>query len=309
VAQDRAVDEERHPGRPQEADVPRDAPHTDLSTRAERLPVGHPSSPYLDDGSRKAPPLDLNEYEWPLPDESAEPESGTDDRARVNPDGSWEWRGRRLTPEQNRIADDAHAKCREAEGRDADGNYGDHGLTPAMRRIEAQLDHGHLVEDTEKYAIKDPDRFKQKLAKLIVDEPGSNPSEITARIHDRIRYTCVFESEEYASGVSNLSRALYEAGFELYERKNTWVDETKSYKGINSSWMDPQSSQLFEVQMHTPASWEAKQESHPTYEILEDPTSTPEQRAAALKEQDRIFAKVPIPPNVKDVRPYRREGW
>ncbi len=90
---------------------------------------------------------------------------------RIGPDGSWDWKGRHLTPEQSRLADQALAKCRDAEGRDADGNYGDHGLTPAMRRIEAQLDHGHLVEDTEKFALKDPDRFKEKLAKLIHPAP------------------------------------------------------------------------------------------------------------------------------------------
>ncbi len=54
------------------------------------------------------------------------------------------------------------------------GNYGEQGLTPAMRRIEAQLEHGHLVEDTEKFALKDPDRFKEKLAELIADNPDKS---------------------------------------------------------------------------------------------------------------------------------------
>ena len=59
-----------------------------------------------------------------------------------------------------------------AEGRDQDGNYGETRLTPSMRRIESQLDHGQLVPDTEKYALKSPDRFKEKLAKAISDESG-----------------------------------------------------------------------------------------------------------------------------------------
>src|SRR5262249_34058894 len=33
----------------------------------ERLPPGHPSSPYNDDGSRKPPPPDLSAYELPIP--------------------------------------------------------------------------------------------------------------------------------------------------------------------------------------------------------------------------------------------------
>ena len=36
-----------------------------------------------------------------------------------------------------------------------------------MRRIEAELKHGCLVPDTENFALKSPDRFKEKLAKMI----------------------------------------------------------------------------------------------------------------------------------------------
>ena len=56
------------------------------------------------------------------------------------------------------------------------GNYGDRGLTPDMRRVEAQLEHSHLVEDTEKFALKDPDRFKEKFAKLIDADPDIDPA-------------------------------------------------------------------------------------------------------------------------------------
>src|SRR5215831_4473022 len=38
-----------------------------LQERMERLPYGHPSSPYNDDGSRKPPPPDLSKYELPIP--------------------------------------------------------------------------------------------------------------------------------------------------------------------------------------------------------------------------------------------------
>src|SRR5215471_3000336 len=38
-----------------------------LRERLERLPPGHPSSPYHDDGSRKPPPPGLSAYELPIP--------------------------------------------------------------------------------------------------------------------------------------------------------------------------------------------------------------------------------------------------
>ncbi len=76
-------------------------------------------------------------------------------------------RAEALTPEQVRIAVRAHGRCRLAEGRSVFGTYGESGLTPAMRRIEEELDHGKLVPDTEKYALKSLDRFQEKLAKRI----------------------------------------------------------------------------------------------------------------------------------------------
>ena len=43
----------------------------DLTQRMERLPPGHPSSPYNDDGTRKPPVPRLADRELPLPDEQA----------------------------------------------------------------------------------------------------------------------------------------------------------------------------------------------------------------------------------------------
>ena len=179
---DHLADQGRVPGqaRPDATDNPHDSRvrPDDLQARLERLPLNHPSSPYRDDGSRKPPPPDLTKYELPLPDESdspADPELADAAAHRPRrllglerpPPGT---RTTRIRPMRY------SPKCREAEGRDVDGNYGEHGLTPAMRRIEAQLDHGHLVEDTEKFALKDPDRFKEKLADAHSAKPVINPA-------------------------------------------------------------------------------------------------------------------------------------
>src|SRR5215813_10212417 len=152
LAEQGPVPDESRPRAPDDPRETRVRPD-DLQTRLERLPTNHPSSPFRDDGTRKPSPPDLAKYELPLPDESdspADPDLSAADQARTNPDGSWDWKGYHLTPEQNRAADRGLARCREAEGRDTEGNYGDRGLTPAMRRIEAQLEHGKLVADTER---------------------------------------------------------------------------------------------------------------------------------------------------------------
>ena len=294
--------------RPRAADDPHETRvrPDDLQARLERLPTNHPSSPYRDDGTRKPPAPDLAEYELPLPDD---PDLSAPDQARTNPDGSWDWKDYHLTPEQARRADQDLARYHEMEGRDAEGRYSDHGLTPKMRDIDAQLDHGQLVPDTERFTLKGPDRYKEKFAKLITDEPDADLSEIAAKINDGVRYTYTFEDNDYIAGVQQLRTVLTNAGFELYELKNAWIDESKAYQGINTSWMDPNWGQLFEVQMHTPASWKAKQESHRAYAIAEAPGTSSEDRTAALMEQDQIFSKVSIPSDVKDISSYRKEGW
>ena len=295
--------------RAHQADNPRESRvrPDDLQARLERLPPNHPSSPYRDDGSRKPPPPDLTKYELPLPDESDSPANQDlpiEDKPCIDPDGTWRWKDCSLTPEESRRADQDLSNICEMEGRDAEGRYSDRGLTPAMRRIEAQLDHGQLVPETEKFALKDPDRYKEKFAKLIADEPGSDPAELAAKINDGVRYTYTFKDEYYASGVLQLCDVLTDAGFESHECKNAWIDASKAYQGVNSSWTEPERGRLFEVQMHTPASWTAKQESHPAYEIAEARSSSPKERADALREQARIFGEVPIPPNVKDIPSY-----
>ncbi len=184
--QDRVTDEQpaSDAARLREADPVK----AQLQDRMERLPPGHPSSPYNDDGSRKPPVPDPFKNDYPIPgdpdyqpdapsntetgptsagnindassapDGSPDQELPTEDGDRTGEPDSQELKERRLS----QITDQAIARCREAEGRDADGNYSERGLTPAMRRIEARLEHGELAPDTEKFALKSADRFKAK---------------------------------------------------------------------------------------------------------------------------------------------------
>lgn len=234
---------------------------------------------------------------------AVEMQVGSRDRAERTSDGCWRWKGLELDAAANRIADAAIAARCEAEGRDADGNYGEAGITPAMRRIEGELEHGSLVPDTERFALKSPDRFKEKLAKLITLEPDSSADVLADRIHDGIRYTFVFETERYSICVKQAETLLADAGFKLRERKLSWSGA--EYKGINSQWCDQTSGQLFEVQFHTPESWDAKQRTHDAYEKVTSPTTPVEERARLRIFQRTIADSVPVPPGALDLVPYK----
>ena len=220
--------------RPHVADNPHDSQvrPDDLQARLERLPLNHPSSPYRDDGSRKPPPPDLTKYELPLPDEPDSP-ADTDlaEQPSTAPDGSWDWKGQHLTPEESRAADRASPIAAKRRGGTSMATTAIDGLTPAMRRIEAQLDHGHLVPDTEQFALKDPDRYKEKFAKLITQISWRDRREdLTKQIHDGIRYTFVSSSETYVSNVLGCLKKTsrqwlrtYECGRTLGATRNTKV--------------------------------------------------------------------------------------
>ena len=221
-------------------------------------------------------------------------------------DGRWKWKGLELSPEANRVADEGLAVRQAAEGRDAEGNYGEGGLTPAMRRVEAELEHGTLAPDTEKFALKSPDRFKEKLAKMISLEPDVTSGDHVARIHDGIRYTFIFEDQFYSTGVRAAENCLTEHGYKLVGRKPSWLG--KEYRGINTQWRNPASGQLFEVQFHTPASWDAKQRTHDSYEKVQNPATLAEERARLRDYQREIASSVTIPPGALEFAPYKEEG-
>jgi hypothetical protein len=300
VAQDRAADQ----WQTQQADLPQETQpeQADLPTRLERLPVGHPSSPYRDDGSRKPPPPDLSEYELPLPEDRDLPAT---DQARTAPEGCWSWKGQKLSSERSLIGDQAIAKCRDTEGREVDGGYSDRGLTPAMRRIETQLDHGHLVEDTEKYALKDPDRFKEKFARLIERYPGTDPSALAASIPDGIRYTLIFDFDYYTEGVSAGHARLTDAGYERIETKPSW--DSDQYKGVNSQWRETSSDVRFEVQFHTEESWDAKQKTHEAYEKIQAPGTSVEEIERLRAYQRQVSGEVRVPLGALEIEPYKKE--
>ena len=175
-----------------------------------------------------------------------------------------------------------------------------------MRRIEAQLDHGDLVADTEKFALKDPDRFKEKLADRIALQPDESVANLISKIHDGIRYTFEYDDEHYTEGVYNTEACIERHGYELTIRKPRWDGE--EYKGINSQWRDGSSGLLFEIQFHTHASWEAKQKTHMAYDKLSDPITSPEEERDALRAfQRRVAESVPIPPGALDIPYYRKE--
>jgi hypothetical protein len=349
----------------------------DLARRLERLPPGHPSSPYDGDGTRKPPVARPTDRELPLPDghgtgpesahaesahaESAHAESadggghdrkpsGTQDLthqepASAGPAGreaagreptgqetlrpgsqSWQealphlkeqwdhhqerwpeeqhaqidrsndepgcWRGdsgRRLSARDNVCADAGCDRIAKAEAQ----------ITTRIEGIE-RASAGELAGKD--FRLKGRDRLKDKIAAAREGAPGADFDQLSANIHDAVRYTLRYEYANYTEGVKSDVGRLKEQGFDLIKLRNFWNDA--EYKGINSQWNDRQTGQTFEVQFHTCESFEAKQVTHKAYERLRNPQITEDQVGDLHNYQRDVSSKIPMPIGAPDIPEY-----
>jgi hypothetical protein len=221
-------------------------------------------------------------------------------------DGSWQWKGRYLTPRECRVAEEALGRCRIAEGRNVFGGYGHSGLTPAMRRVEAQIEHASLAPDTENSTLKSADGFKKKLADLIMRHPDKSAEELSLEVPDGIRYAFIIEPEHYTEATLQAHSRLKGNGFDLEVRRNCW--KGPGGKGINSRWRDPAHDLAFEVQFHTTESWETGQRAHTLYEAIRDLGTPHEQRARLRTIYADMSATISVPPGCTAIPDYRKEG-
>jgi hypothetical protein len=173
-------------------------------------------------------------------------------------------------------------------------------VTPAMLRIEAEDPDRTMAGFDNR--LKGKDRLAEKVINWMKAQPDLKPDDAFGLVKDAIRYTFQYADEKYAEGVYADCLRLEAAGFQRGDRQGTW--ENDQYKGINGRWREPESGLLFEVQFHTQASYEAKQETHWAYERIRD-TSTPPAEVRQLRAYQReVCAKVPIPPGATEISDY-----
>ncbi|MGW7102186.1 hypothetical protein [Streptomyces sp. NPDC054838] len=205
------------------------------------------------------------------------------------PDGSWAGEnGLRLDHEANSAADDFMRRSAEAEPR----------ITESMQDIAGKLDDGKLLGL--EYRLKGEDSLKRKLATDMLEDAGLTHGEALGGIRDSIRYTMEVPHADYTHGVQQAVDELQAKGYENVKFKNSW--SSSGYKGINSTWRDPVSGQVFEVQFHTAESFAAKMDTHVLYERGRLPGNSPDELAALQAAQDEIFDNVPVPHDAGSIR-------
>jgi hypothetical protein len=173
-------------------------------------------------------------------------------------------------------------------------------VTPAMRRIEAEDPSRHLAGL--EHRLKGKERLTEKVENWMSAQPDLRPDQAFSVVKDAIRYTFVYREAHYTDGVYADCERLQSAGFEPCDRQNSWAED--QYKGINGRWREPCSGTLLEVQFHTQASLDAKEETHPAYERIRAPSTPPEEIRQLKAYQREVNAKIPIPPGAAEVPDY-----
>ena len=176
-------------------------------------------------------------------------------------------------------------------------------ITPALRAIESQDPDRHLVGFDRR--LKDHDRIKEKIYGMI-KESGFSPENAVLYLPDAIRYTFAYRESRYTQGVWTEIERLKGEGFRLDKLKNYWSDD--QYKGINSTWIEPDTGQRFEVQFHTRISFEAKQLTHTAYEQIRSKQADAFEELVLEAFQKKVAADVPIPPGATDIPDYLERG-
>jgi hypothetical protein len=210
-----------------------------------------------------------------------------------------------LAPEHRALVDRIMAACRVAEGQNPRGGYGSSGLTPALRRIAAQLPAGGLAPDSEADTLKSADRFGAKLSRLITRQPGRPAAELAACISDAIRYAFTFEAADYTESTLLVHRKLKAQGFDLEARRNCW--DSPEYKGIFTRWRDPAHGLSFEVQFHSVESWAVIKRTRDAYLRITDPVTPAAERARLRARQVTAASAVQVPHGCLDIADFRAE--
>ena len=275
----------------QDADHARqDADHADHADHAENAGRAEDRA---SEGWRTALPQlqarwERHEERWPA--EQRPPV----DRSKDAP-GSWRGdTGDYLSYEENLLAEHELGRVRQAEPE----------ISKTMQAIEAEVPNVRLVGL--QYCLKGEDRFKEKVAREVLLKPDRSLAEIAERMPDAIRYTLECSEEGYVDSYRGICSQLEERGNDLVLRRNSWDDP--DYKGINTRWLTGD-GQMFEVQIHTADSFQAKQLTHVAYERLRSRPAADAERPELESFQQRVTSNVPVPHGVEAITDYRKEGY
>ena len=149
--------------------------------------------------------------------------------------------------------------------------------------------------------------FRKKTAeslarKITADRQAENISlaEAASKINDALRYTTIFDSDNFTEEYSKMKQKLIAEGYRVVKVKNTWLTNGP-YKGVNT--VIEKDGINFEMQYHTRESFDLKNGLlHDLYEKYRDTNTSDRERMKLFKEMIDLSNGLEIPKNIERVK-------
>lgn len=162
------------------------------------------------------------------------------------------------------------------------------------------LNHRFKTRESLERKIKgDIEAKKRSLAREGKSDIKVDVANIVKSIGDALRYTMLVPEDKYVEVVLSTRTKLEEMGNPGNKFKNFW-EKGDMYQGINDTYRNSATNFVFELQYHTPGSFELKAESHVIYEkfrVCPDPS----EQQKLFEEGVRLAETLPIPPGVESI--------
>ena len=144
---------------------------------------------------------------------------------------------------------------------------------------------------------------------LLAKKDNSNQSvrkkleKFVRRNNDALRYTFIFQNDEYAQGLRSAIEKLEQKNFVIPWNRiwNAWKNEGTArdtgYRGINITVISSQ-NQRFEIQFHTAESFRFKTETHHLYKELSDMETSDKRREEIIAEMLLLAKQIKRPERI-----------
>ena len=182
-------------------------------------------------------------------------------------------------------------------------------IVPALGKIVEQSGRGQLV-GLDHY-VKSLASLEEKYQRVTnaAERDGHLPvplGDYVEDLRDCVRFTAQFPAEQFTHSVLATLDDLGKNGFTAYDGReidtaskvsldhlaNDYFAAGNRYQGINTSLSSP-SGQVFELQFHTPESYEVKTQTHePYYEVIRSPQSNETERLAAVQNFHAVSSRL-----------------
>ncbi|HHT7871398.1 minor capsid protein [Pasteurella multocida] len=149
------------------------------------------------------------------------------------------------------------------------------------------------------YRLKSIDSIKRKVRTDII-RTGLTEEKSLSKITDIVRYTAIFEGNNFTQNYFRMRELLTEKGYNTIKVKNTWR-KGAVYKGVNT--ILEKDGVKFEMQYHTKQSFELKNgKLHELYEQARVVNISPEELKRLNEEMKNLSDQLETPVNIGKIR-------